>query len=593
MQAASERRDPHETRVPLSEVLIDLSPSGYDESFSADGINLGIGGLSMRSAILPDIGSQLRCRFQSPHDGTRVNADCEVVWSSDSGPNLGEFGLRFTGMTDDDQDSIGRMVEAWEHELAGEGDIVRLQLDGVGSPIEATAIHRAGDALLVEQPLPFLTIGTGVTEGGRRGVLQGVDLRLDDDMPRLVLTIWYEDPEEEIDEDSDDVPSIAFESDGGDTLMDAKGPSVARSLEVPLDAPIESSSEGSLEAPVVGHVVDDEPEARADQAVSVIAVPHRAVEAIEDEADEEEHDAEARELAARLRPDPRAALARIGRLARPAWARLRGFLAMAWVRVGPTITRGARRLRAFASSLGARIAPRLSALRSKTLKKATKRATRPAKRRQTRPPTSKTPAAPAVATKTPRKIGRWVLLGAVVLGLVAVVARAASTDEPVALAIKEEAPEPMFEPAADPELGDETFAAEVASPTPGEVPSDSPYADLGEAEPAQPNEATNEPTTTAFGASSVEGGREFTLRLSLAPNGLVGEETEDGFRVRVIGSNALDGARRIAGAHPRVAGASILNHGEEAELRIRFSPGEAPPYRVETRSAALLVTIGG
>lgn len=586
MQAASERRDPYETRVPLSEVLIDLSPSGYDESFSADGINLGIGGLSMRSAILPDIGSQLRCRFQSPHDGTRVNADCEVVWSSDSGPNVGEFGLRFTGMTDDDQDSIGRMVEAWEEELAGgsEGDVVRLQLDGVGSPIEATAIHRASDALLVEQPLPFLTIGTGVTEGGRRGVLQGVDLRLDDDVPRLVLTIWYQDANEE---DSIDVPAVAFESAGGDTLMDAQAPRAARAVR----------EEAAVEEPVIGHAVDEEPEARADQAVSVIAVPHRSVDSLADASvdmdDEQEEDAEAQELRARLRPDPRAALARVGRLARPAWTRVRGFLAVAWVRVGPAISRGARRLRAFVAGLVARIAPRFKALRTKALAKGTKRTTRPAKRRQTRPPATKTPGAPAqtsAAPHAPRKIGRWVLLGAVVLGLGAVVARAASSDEPIALLVKDE-PEPVYEPAENPELGDETFAAvpEVAAPTPGEVPSDSPYADLGEAEPSH----ANEESTSEFGAASVEGGREFTLRLSLAPTGLVGEATEDGFRVRVLGANALDGARRIAGSHPRVAGASILNHGEEAELRIRFAPGEAPPYRVETRSAALLVTIGG
>lgn len=588
MQAAPERRDPQETRVPLAALPIDLSPEGYDESFAAEGVNLGLGGLSMRSSILPDIGSQLHCRFQSPHDGASVDADCEVVWANDSGPNLGEFGLRFTGMSGSDHESIERMVMAWESELGTapkSNPIVRLQLDGVASAIEATAVHRADDALLLEQPLPFLSIGTGVSEGGRRGVLQGVDLRIEDNTPRLVLTVWYEDQAPE------QAPAVA---EGGDTLADAQLPDelleaagINPSEEMPS---IESSemeaslggvaSDESLGAQALDDAASIESvdpqiraeESREDQSVAVIALP------TEDELDEDE---ESRLLAAQLRPDPKAAVMKMARAIRPAWAKVRGWLAMAWVRIAPAGGRVGRRIRTFSSAMMSRVAPGLTRLGSRM-----KRSGRTTKRRQTRAsiaPAAKSKSKPAA----PRKIGRWVLLGVLVVAGVAIYS-ATRADTPLAEKAEREAP-PIAAPA-DPEVGDETeVVAAAVVPAPGEVPSDSPYAESpGDTAEPVPTLATS----AAFGADSVEDGREFTLRLSLAPRGLRGEATDDGVRVRVIGSNALDGARRIAGAHARVAGASILNHGDEAELRLRFTPGEPPPYRIEARSSSLVVTIG-
>ena len=65
MQEAIERRNPEQTRVPLEDLLVELRPEGFDEAFEADGVDLGVGGLAMRAAILPDVGSRLQCRFQS------------------------------------------------------------------------------------------------------------------------------------------------------------------------------------------------------------------------------------------------------------------------------------------------------------------------------------------------------------------------------------------------------------------------------------------------------------------------------------------------------------------------------------------------
>ncbi|MBX3246189.1 MAG: PilZ domain-containing protein [Myxococcales bacterium] len=234
MQEATERRHPELTRVPLEDVLVALSPEGFDESFDADGVDVGIGGLSMRAAILPDIGSRLHCRFQSPHDGRCVDADAEVVWSRDAGPNSGEFGLRFTGLDPEGEDAIRSLVESWHEELgalAGDADrepsdhgFVRLRLEGVGQALEADVLHRAPDALVVQQGLPFLRIGTRVDEDGRAGVLEDVDLRLDGDTPKLVLTIAFDRP----DAPAPRAPAKTA-SDPGDTMMDVPAPVDARS----------------------------------------------------------------------------------------------------------------------------------------------------------------------------------------------------------------------------------------------------------------------------------------------------------------------------------------------------------------------------
>ncbi len=101
---------------------------------------------------------------------------------------------------------------------------------------------------------------------------------------------------------------------------------------------------------------------------------------------------------------------------------------------------------------------------------------------------------------------------------------------------------------------------------------------------------SNEPL--AFGEAHVAGGREFRLRLSVPPTALRGEPMDNGFKVTLEGSNAIDGARRIGATHPRVARASILNQGERAVLEVRFAAGANPAYRVEANGDALMITIG-
>ncbi len=184
---------PRQPRVPLDEVLIKLHPEGFHQEFEADGINMGSGGLSMRASVLPEVGSMLRCQLDNPVGGEAIEMIGRVVWAHESGPHVGEFGIRFTQLSDRDQTHIEALIQRWGRTTA-KAPLVQLQLDGVGSPIVAEVHSETDDALCVEQPLPFLAIGASVLNesSGRRGRLEAVELKMDEITPKLVLSIGYE-----------------------------------------------------------------------------------------------------------------------------------------------------------------------------------------------------------------------------------------------------------------------------------------------------------------------------------------------------------------------------------------------------------------
>ena len=191
---------PRPPRVPLDEVLIKLHPEGFNEAFDADGINVGSGGISMRASVLPQVGSSLRCHLDNPAGDEAIEMIGRVVWAHDSGEHAGEFGIRFTHLSSDDQLRIEALIQRWGRASAS-APTVRLQLGGVDSSIMAEIHTERDDSLTVEQPLPFLEIGSPVRNenSGRRGHLEAVELRMDAETPRLVLSIGYEDlsPERE------------------------------------------------------------------------------------------------------------------------------------------------------------------------------------------------------------------------------------------------------------------------------------------------------------------------------------------------------------------------------------------------------------
>ena len=216
---------PRPPRVPLDEVLIKLHPEGFNESFEADAINVGAGGLSMRASVLPQVGSTLRCQLDNPVGGEAIEMIGRVVWAHESGEHAGEFGIRFTHLSNDDQMRIEALIQRWGRSSA-KAPTVRLQLDGVESAIVAELKSETDTSLTVEQPLPFLAIGSPMTNESacRRGHLEAVELRMDEETPKLILSIGYESTR----------PDPAVDDGGRDTMPDE--PPVIRASRPPEEA---------------------------------------------------------------------------------------------------------------------------------------------------------------------------------------------------------------------------------------------------------------------------------------------------------------------------------------------------------------------
>lgn len=595
MQTATERRDPQQLRVPLDDVLIDLSPAGYGDYFAADGVNLGRGGLLMRSSILPDVGTRLDCRFESPVTGRMVQAECEVVWAEPRGNCEGEFGLRFVALGQSDRQSIEALVTEFERSFASEeskagavSEVVRLRLDGVAQPLDAELRSQLGGVAVVEQELPFLKLGKGVTlpngSSEVRGELTQLALRVENDVPRLVLTVSYEDTSDDLDVDvaldavnerqAEEYQAEEYQADDNlndDTLID--GDVAASELETLREKTVDSGAQS--EAQASGASVDEaEPSENERPTARVIRSPRR-----EREASQAVRCGGADELLADVESAKTFGRRGVEKIKASSSA------ALTWMkaRMVPAMRAGFARLLITMRALFSRLHVFVAKLRNKNAEEEEKveapKRVQGAPRKQTKEEEDTAGASSRLKGK-----GRYVLLAAAVFGAVMLVSSMSSGDSEGFEKDSSSAQAPQPTPEESAEL--DSAYGELVAPNaePGETPSDSPYA----------NEQSDEMTegSDVFEAGSLEDASSYTLRMSLPPESIRGQATANGIRVVIAGSNAIDGARRIAAADDRIATASIQNHGNEAELRMTFADGVSPSYRVSSRSSSLVIAIG-
>lgn len=213
MQAWRERRISDGPRVPLEDVLVRVAPRDVDGDFEADAVDVGLGGIAMTAPLLPHVGSEMFCTFTAPDDGSLISAACEVVWAHDSGPHIGKFGLRFRNLETRSERALRKIVDRWQeglndadrdrrlpaHERGDDLPSARVKLEGLSTPIEGEAVLRTARELVVEQSLPFLSLGKNAAEGEREGRLADVQLRVEDGVPRLLLTLSFETTSEQLD----------------------------------------------------------------------------------------------------------------------------------------------------------------------------------------------------------------------------------------------------------------------------------------------------------------------------------------------------------------------------------------------------------
>ena len=514
-------------RVPLDEVLIRLYPEGFhEEEFEADGLNVGPGGISMRASVLPQVGSTLRCQLEGPAGGTPIQMVGRVVWAHDSGPQVGEFGVRFTRLSDEDQTRIEALIQLWGRTSA-QAPTIRLQLDGVGSPIVAELKSETATELSVEQSLPFLAIGSAVQNetAGRRGHLEAVELKLDDRTPKLVLSIGYE-TEESAASPSEDSDRDTFPDDAPRASEPNRRTSSSRIHDTPRIVRYDPSAEASLEK-TIAERLRDYARAASDQVSSSVGSVRKAIR----------HD------------------------------------------VIPSIAANTRRsatvLARFVEALRGRLEdkPRRKQVpRSQAAREHLKNSRRSRNRYLI-----------VAALACGISMSGWGIYLWAASGTEAVTETESGT---ASASATETESGTETETESESESGTASASAtETASATTSALAGAASIESQGA--PLPPERVQG----SAFGADQVSGGEKYVLRMSNPVTSMDGLVEDDGFSVMIPGSLSLSRAGPIATAHPDVEHAGILNRGDFSELTIRFVAGRHPVYRVEARGPAIEITI--
>jgi hypothetical protein len=512
--------------VPLDEVLIKLHPEGFHQEFEADGINVGAGGLSMRASVLPEVGSTLRCQLDNPTGGEAIEMIGRVVWAHESGPHVGEFGIRFTHLSNDDQIRIEALIQRWGRTTA-KAPIVQLQLDGVGSPIIAEVQSETDTELSVEQPLPFLAIGSALLNetAGRRGHLEAVELKMDERTPKLVLSIGYE---------VDEAPPTSIENDGDRDTVPEEMPSAAQA--------IQRGREGRLQdTPRIVRYDTEVEDVRHGNVVDRLCAYARSG---------------TEQLASAVSG---ARTAMTDGLVPRITTNVKEFFALAARFVGALRSRLDEKPRR-------RQVPRSEAARAHL--KNTRR--------------SRGPYVVVAAMVCGIVAAGWGIYLWAASGTGTATATAAAAETGTGAGTETEA-----ETGTETETETETGAgAETGSETGnGNETGNATYQAQGA--PLPPETVRG----TVFGADSVAGGEKYVLRMSNPVAEMDGIIEADGFSVTIPGSLSLSQAGPIASAHPDVEHASILNRGDFSELTLRFVAGRQPAYRVEARGPAIEITV--
>ncbi len=217
--ANAERRESTRRRFSGTvELALPDEPEGYE----ADAVDVSIGGMSLKTAFLPDVGSELDCRFVlDGADPRTVQARGQVVWAKDNGSDAGSFGLSFTDISRNDRVALEKHCEPKSAAPAAPAakaqpaidphaktvnanpnanpnaadDRVRLRLPKMAEPLKARIHQEVDGAVVVGMDLSFITLGDHVevesVKGKSKGLLEDVQIDLDPKTKsaRLVLTV--------------------------------------------------------------------------------------------------------------------------------------------------------------------------------------------------------------------------------------------------------------------------------------------------------------------------------------------------------------------------------------------------------------------
>ncbi len=658
MEIFVDRRNDRHCRIN-TDSSVELVHEDFEEPFEADCVDLSPGGAAVRASCLPEVGTSFICRFEGNDGGQSVEVLGTVVWAHLEGDRKGEFGLRFLDVDERTEELIAAMlresgIEPEPSPLGREVDagtddsVSQLYLDGVPTPIAARITRSIDGMTTFEQELSLLRIERGVSArhpGGqpRRGTIADVQLLVEDDTPKLVITVRHQDREPE-----DAVVAEPVEAIEGALPLDAE-----RTAALPPEPEAAAACASEPEAEP-----DDEGLASWEPVIASFEKPERLPSEIGAPEPEPVRSAQqpaesgtassSRDLFALgegEEDDPWPA-DHLSSLRASARVYLRHCLdALAWLKATllPVAGTLSSRLREqtlpalFLGASGAREATRsfwqkrvlpllLSGARAFRLPRPFQR------RRRTTAFVAQSERSESSRGRSWKQrtfsVGRALLLPALAIGGGLLAAYGFGTwwsgdaaiplHRPVdAEARTEQRVESETAPPSEPTVKERVPHTENKSiASAGEVNGVRPEAVEAPAsadQPAPAASAQDEAAATAaaaeekgapesrraagkargpvFGSRKLNGGRNYMLRMSRKIEQLRGTPDPGGFTVIIPGSLSFDPAGPIAATHPLVRRSLILNKGDHAALTVRFAKGASPAYRVSAVGSSLHISI--
>lgn len=652
MMTTLERRHSERARIPCN-IPVELTDASHSSQFEADAVDLSVGGLSLRAARLPDLGSTLFCSFEAMPGGAQVLGRGEVVWRQASAEKEGgEFGLRFVEVDAKNQALIDEMVAERIARIdtaftQPEPVIANLEIENVNAPVAARLVHNGENEALFEQALDLLALGKGVVAHAGVSLLRGniasVGLRMDGQTPLLSIRLKlareggrfgeFEWGEPGSDTDPDVFGSSALHDDVDDDDDDDDESQPERRQAAAPSEPDDSSDEDEEDededddeseaddsvgtatlqgvgspAPVPAPIL-----ARVDESAKQLPLQFRRESAhtepelgalklsIKERGDHEDVFAD-EDAAMRLLTEAAASSADWNQLPEAGDEEEHDDAEDTAVD-DPANSVLVRVLRVFAAvqALLVRAREQLQAYWLKLRGRQVPRVAG-ASRGLFGGRTRKVIAASARTTLREPAAGKSQRLAALAIAVGGVTLVASVF---MLMPSKKELPEEADSASRGADSGAQLVSANPAAamgdnvgegdaPNPVAAPGGSPYAVDVRAKNAPAKNAPAKPAAVSgnvFGAKSVPNGKRFVLRMRDPVKSLQGTAESDGFSVLVNGNKALDKAAGLK-TQPSVGGAAIWNRKDTVELHVRFAPGKSPAYRVTANGPSLEVVIG-
>lgn len=639
MEFFIDRRSDSCARVPF-ENKITVEFDGLSEPIEADCVDLSTGGISLRTALLPDEGTPVFCSFEGVVEAADFGVWGRVVWVQNQGTRSSEFGVCFHNLDPEVEVRISELLSENAHsiqrplEANPQPKTVKLLFDGSASPVEAYVVGRSQDHFIFAQDLELLRIKRGLLayeshENSYRGRIASVDLRLEGQVPRLLISV-KQDP---IGSDRSVEPDVQTQAiDEGidrercdDEIHWNAGPEPA------VDSPRCTENEPTSS--------QTDPPKRSDDHCTLFTLPEDGVKDETPDSDlYDERDVVSSPFATGVK-----CLTAIGAVL---WSRLQTLVIQLFDSANKLLRESGKRSISRANErMQNTLIPSIKTFAQKLIALRLFR-----RKRRTTAASSPLTFSGGKSSKFDKR-SKWfrllrpVILPGLAIGGVALAVYGFNpwtesgrvplhrpvqieTTEQQSVPLRDDAdmrldeqnststfessrvssqnPTTSVESGMDPNAVLKPAVAESNGQKPGHTSSrhderktsnglsstmSTASSDDSPTKPIVSQVVEKTPGIPTFGSRIKVAGQHYTLRMSNEITELRGIPETGGFTVIIPGSLSFDRAGPIAATHPLVSRSAILNKGDHSALTVRFARGKSPAYRVTAKGSSLEITI--